>query len=79
MSFAEPIFEALASPMLSLFSPFNATCPVCYADLRWISFFGKQRIQCLGCKREWVKDKRGRWQMTAPEDSTQGTTPPEHS
>lgn len=72
MSFAEPIFEGLASLMFSLVpTPFDARCPVCSGDLRWVSFFGKQqRIQCLGCKREWVKDKRGRWQMTAPEDST---------
>ena len=67
MSFAEPIFEALASLMLSLFSPFGAFCPVCYGDLRWDSFFSKERrIRCLGCKSEWRKDKQGRWQITAP-------------
>ena len=72
MSLSEPVFEFLAS-LVYAFSPtpWNARCQECNGYLRWISFFGKEkRIRCLGCKREWVKDGQGKWQMDVPQNST---------
>ena len=65
MSLSEPIFEALASLIISLSpTPWDARCRECYGDLRWVSFRGREkRIRCLGCKREWVKDSQGSWQI----------------
>ncbi len=43
MSLTQIVFESLGSLVWSLTpTPWNARCPNCYGDLRWISFWGKR-------------------------------------
>ncbi len=65
LGLAEVVVYAL-SPL-----PWSAACPSCGGSLEWVTFFGKEkRIRCLECKREWVKGRRGRWEVDYPHNPT---------
>jgi hypothetical protein len=68
MSASHFIIEALGELIFGWSpTPFDALCPACKGNLRWVKFFGKtKRVQCPDCRREWVKKRRGRWQQDAP-------------
>ena len=72
MSLLEHVMDLLGGLAFSLSTvPWEARCPVCRGDLRWVSFFSRERrIRCVDCEREWVKDGRGRWELDYPHNPT---------
>jgi hypothetical protein len=70
MSFSQVVFEFLGSLVFSLTpTPWDARCPNCYGDLRWISFWRKEkRIRSVDCHRQWVKGSQGRWRIDVPQN-----------
>jgi hypothetical protein len=68
MSLSEPVFEALGQIVWAVFFGFwSGQGPKCYGDLRWMSFWGKEkRIRCVNCHRQWVKGSKGRWEIDVP-------------
>jgi hypothetical protein len=68
MSVSQFIIEALGQIVFNLSpTPFDALCPVCKGNLRWVKFFGKgKRVECPDCCRQWVKRGRRGWQLDVP-------------
>jgi hypothetical protein len=68
MSASQFIIEALGEIIFGLSpTPFDALCPSCGGQLRWVKFFGKgKRVQCRDCQRQWVKLGRRRWEPDIP-------------
>jgi hypothetical protein len=72
MSVSQFILEALGQFVFSLSpTPFDALCPVCGGNLRWVKFFGKdRRVSCTECRRQWVKRGRASWELDVPLNPT---------
>jgi hypothetical protein len=72
VSLSASIFELIGEIICSILEvPYDGLCPRCRGDLRWVSYFSRERrIRCLECKCEW-----GRLVMVAGRSSIRKIQP----